>query len=102
MKNLVIVLLCSISISSFSQEKKKDKYQFAHTYFGIETEVLPQNGSFTTLNNQGNFDNKTLPSFASTRFVIGGTHFWDHADFYVSIPIVQFSIKGSKDAFIGN
>ncbi|MBL4709837.1 MAG: hypothetical protein JKY48_15500 [Flavobacteriales bacterium] len=102
MKNLVIVLLCSISISSFSQEKKKDKYQFAHTYFGIETEVLPQNGSFTTLNNQGNFDNKTLPSFASTRFVIGGTHFWDHADFYVSIPIVQFSIKGSKDAFIEN
>lgn len=102
MKPVLLIFSCLLLIACFSQEAKKDRYQFAHTYFGVETEFLPQNGSFTTINNQGGFNSKKLPSYTSTRFVIGGTHFWDHADFYVSIPIVDFSIKGSKDAFVGN
>ena len=102
MKNIVFILLATLTISSFAQEKKKDKYQFAHTYFGVEGEVLPQNRSFSVLNNQGGFDRKDLPSFGSARFVIGGTHFWDHADFYVSIPVAEFALSGSKNAKISN
>lgn len=102
MKYLIVTLLFCFSIHSFSQEKKKDRYQFAHTYFGFETEFLPQSGSFSSLNTNGTFDSKTLPSFGSARFVIGGTHFWDHADFYVSIPLVDFAITGNKNAFLSN
>ena len=85
-----------------NQEVKKDRYQFAHTYIGLKTEVLPQNGSFSSLNANGTFDSKKLPTFGSARFVIGGTHFWDHADFYVGIPIINLALSGSKDAFISN
>lgn len=103
MKNLILFVLLLSTTIAFSQEKKqKDRYQFAHTYFGIETEVLPQNGSFSVLNSSGTFDSKKLPTFGSARFVIGGTHFWDHADFYVSIPIAEFALNGSKSAKITN
>lgn len=102
MKNLIVALLCCSSFLGFSQEVKKDRYQFAHTYIGLETEVLPQNGRFSSLNANGTFNSKKLPTFGSARFVIGGTHFWDHADFYVSIPIVNLALSGSKDAFISN
>ncbi|MFT5665830.1 MAG: outer membrane protein W [Vicingaceae bacterium] len=101
-KNFLTVLLLSSTVA-FSQEKKqRDPYQFAHTYFGIETEFLPQSATFTTLNSGGTFDTKKLPSFGSARFVVGGTHFWDHADFYISIPVLEFALNNSKDASISN
>jgi hypothetical protein len=103
MKNSFLAALLLSTLLVTSQEtKQKDRYQFAHTYVGIESEYLPQSGNFSTLNTDGTFDTKSLPSFSSTRFVIGGTHFWDHADFYVSIPLLEFATGESKDAFIGN
>ena len=103
MKNLLISLaLITISTSGISQENKNNRYQFAHTYFGIENEFLPQSSSFSVLNNDGVFKSKKLPSFSSTRLVIGGTHFWDHADFYISIPLLEIALNGSKDAKISN
>lgn len=84
------------------QEKTKSRYQFAHTYFGLETELLPQENEFTTLDSYGNLKTNPLPFSSSTRFIIGGTHFWSHADFYVSIPLLEFALSKSKDAKISN
>lgn len=102
MKNLLIILLYCIRLTGYTQETKQDRYQFAHTYFGLETEFLPQNNNFSTLNSSGTFNQKKLPSFGSARFLIGGTHFWDHADFYISIPVIEFALNNSKDADITN
>jgi len=40
--------------------------------FGVESPVLEQSSAFNEL-----------------RFIIGGTHFWGHADFEISIPVIK-------------
>ncbi|MDP4953191.1 MAG: hypothetical protein NWQ53_06070, partial [Flavobacteriales bacterium] len=46
-------------------------FEYTRT-FGVETPVLEQSTAFNEL-----------------RFIIGGTHFWGHADFEISIPVIK-------------
>jgi len=98
-KGLFIIAALFIGFSSFAQ---KDRYRFAATYFGIEGEYIQENNSFYYLNNSGNIDKKRLPSSISPRFLIGGTHFWGHADFYISIPIANIKLNNNSNASISN
>lgn len=103
MRTFIFLLLVFANLSFIhAQEKKNNRYQFAHTYFGLESEFLPQNNNFTILNNDGTHNSQELPSILSKRFVIGGTHFWGHADFYISIPLFGLKLKGSEQANISN
>lgn len=46
-------------------------------------------GSAKFINSQGNISSFNLNSNFSPRLLIGGTHFWGHADIYIAIPVAS-------------
>src|SRR5690554_1783136 len=92
------ITICCLSSSVFSQ---KSRYRFAESYVGLATEFSPQNQPFAFIQN-GVIQNKELASQLQPRILIGGTHFWGHADFYLSIPLTSIALSGSKEANYSN
>jgi len=76
---LVLLMLFAISIQA-----QKDRYRFAQTYIGAQADVV--GGSAT-------------PEFLSGRFLIGGTHFWQKADFYISFPLFTTSMEDTESEY---
>jgi hypothetical protein len=75
-KIFVAIVVLMIAVSSYGQ---KDKYKFAQTYVGAQIDA---------------FGGSNSPEYMAGRFLIGGTHFWQKADFYISIPLVTTQISG--------
>ncbi|MEQ8907733.1 MAG: hypothetical protein RIC95_00945 [Vicingaceae bacterium] len=98
-KLILIIIVVSLHNSLFAQ--KRDRYRFAETYFGLEAEFNPQDNTFQSFEN-GELNSGSTPSTLSPRVLIGGTHFWGHADFYVSLPLTNFRLNGSKKVFHTN
>lgn len=80
----------------------QNRYDFASTYFGLEAEYIHETSSFSHLDKLQQRQSSKLPSSVTPRFVIGGTHFWGHADFYISIPLKNLRLNGSNKAFTSN
>ena len=88
LKILYILLLSIIGTElSFAQiyVEKKSRHRFAQLNLGIDVQ-----SSFFGDTKYKNIDGITrslsLKSMYSPRILIGGTHFWGHADFYIAIP----------------
>ncbi len=97
-KEGLIILLLFFCFSVFGQ---KNRYRFAETYFGLEAEYSHENNSFLYEQN-GSISNQALPSQITPRLLIGGTHFWRRADFYISLPLGSFNLSGSKNIDLSN
>lgn len=95
---LLFITICCLNTSTWSQ---KSRYRFAETYVGLATEFSPQHQTFSQIEN-GSFIQKDLPNQLHPRILIGGTHFWGHADFYLSIPLTSIALSGSKQANYSN
>jgi hypothetical protein len=74
-----LVLLINFVIWTISTCAQKSQYDFAQTYFGLQTDAIGGGQS---------------PTFGAARFLIGGTHFWQKADFYVSFPLFSARLDG--------
>lgn len=104
MKKFFLFLIVLTHVSVYSQN---NRYRFAETYFGFEAEFVSENNSFSYFNNEGEKKIGDIPSSITPRLLIGGTHFWGHADFYISIPLSQIKLNGnqklssSNDIFTG-
>ena len=76
----LLLLITALALSpAFAQpyiEKGDTRFSFAQMYLGLEPQWFPPEGF--------------LPSF-----IIGGTHFWGHADFYVKFPFLRAGATGS-------
>ena len=92
------ITICCLSSSVYPQ---KSRYRFAESYVGLATEFSPQQQTFSQIEN-GRIIHKDLPNQLHPRILIGGTHFWGHADFYLSIPLASFPLSGNKDATYSN
>lgn len=77
-KSLATVLVIFISASLPAQQ---DKYKFAQTYIGAQA---------------GWIGGSSESEFLAGRFLIGGTHFWQKADFYISIPLFTSGLAGDE------
>jgi len=62
------------------------RFRFAETFVGGDVHAI----------GEGRIGDATLPFRAAPRLVIGGLHFWGHADFAVAIPL-GFAERGSGD-----
>ena len=100
MKKSILILLVILSLGSVKGQK--NRYRFAASYFGLSTEFEPQQNSFSYLDDSGNLKSGKLPTQFTPRILIGGTHFWNHADFYISFPMGNFRLKGSSKAKLSN
>lgn len=90
-KITLFIFFFSITITSKAQvyTEKQTRHRFAQmtlgldfqSSFGGQTIANPFNPSQININ---------LQPAQTTRFIIGGTHFWGHADIYVAIPLFSF------------
>src|ERR1044071_4280207 len=75
----------------------KTRHRFAQLNLGIDTRVyFGHNARSFYLDAQGEKKERTLGNQTETRLLIGGTHFWGHADFQVAVPVLS---KGSSGFF---
>lgn len=71
--------------------EKQTRHRFAQLNTGIDFQ-RSIGGSTSYLEN-GNVEYADLQPLYRPRYIIGGTHFWGHADFYVAIPLTNPSYK---------
>jgi len=96
---LLIFSLLLITQIGYAQVyvEKQTRHRFAQLTLGLDfqssfggsSKFVDASGKTSTLNLNNNY---------SPRFLIGGTHFWGHADFYIAIPLTTPStVKESQE-----
>ncbi|SMO67997.1 hypothetical protein [Gracilimonas mengyeensis] len=74
--------------------EQQSRHRFAQTLVGLDL-YSSRGGTTSFINASGNIEQLSLePSFAP-RVIIGGTHFWGHADFYIAIPLSNPTMQRS-------
>lgn len=89
MKKVIFLLsLVSTLVNAQVYTEKQTRHRFAQLNFGIDLQM--NSGGYTRfLNQNGELQKLNLGSYYRPRFVIGGTHFWGHADFYVAFSFLE-------------
>ncbi len=75
------LLITLFTLTALTGSGQRHRYNFAQSYIGVQTDFLS--------------GGQTAPDFAAPRMVIGGSHFWYHADFYISFPVSTFALSES-------
>ncbi len=72
------------------------RYSFARSYFGLDLNYFGNLGESAFLDGQRQLQPLTRSNFVTPALNMGGTHFWGHADFFVSLA--TSSVKIGRDA----
>ncbi len=75
--------------------EKQTRHRFAQLNLGIDVQTNI-GGKTTFLNAQGLKQSMELGQLTKPRFLIGGTHFWGHADFLIAIPLSNAKFTGDN------
>ena len=81
--SLVVLRICYV-VNGQPYLEKQTQHRFAQTYFGLNSQVSPAQGSFIW-----NEQSHSFPTITTTQLTIGGLHFWGKLDFNFSIPIFR-------------
>jgi hypothetical protein len=66
------------------------RHRFAQLNLGFDVKGFSKLGSESFFYNDfGDLESFELNDFYQSRIIIGGTHFWGHADFLIAIPIIE-------------
>ena len=87
---LLLFAFTGIDVTSQVYVEKKSRHRFAQLNLGLDVQSS-FGGSTKYINEQGNTQSMDLKTYISPRIIIGGTHFWGHADFYIAIPLYNHS-----------
>jgi hypothetical protein len=93
----IIVIFIGITHLCYSQvyTEKQTRHRFAQLNLGLDFQSS-FGGSTKYIDELGNMQSLKLTNSYSPRFLIGGTHFWGHADFYIAIPLFSTTLKKDK------
>jgi hypothetical protein len=80
-----LILLAAICLSTILPGQKT-KFNFAQSYLGLQTDYLAGPSA-------------TIPDAGALHLILGGTHFWYRADFYISIPLYSRSLGKSDTRY---
>lgn len=97
---IVFLLQLLFFVGALLAQEKKKRHDFAKTYVGVDFILAPDFGESQFMDNTGNMANFQRTAMLVPAINIGGTHFWGHADFYVSITTAQ--IKFQQEAIRTN
>ena len=105
--SIFILLICNLAYSQVYTEKQT-RHRFAQLNLGVDFQSSI-GGSTKYLDELGNTQSLNLSSSYAPRILIGGTHFWGHADFYLAIPLFAstfekdnqevFALRGTETVF---
>lgn len=100
--NHLFIFFCQLMAVSKAQvyvEGGHTRHRFAQLTVGLDFSHFPLGEAITYQPvATGQFVPKKMDAMSQARLVIGGTHFWGKADFFVSIPFMQFRNKEVKQA----
>ncbi len=91
---LFLLLLLSSSILNaqvYTVDNGQTRHRFAQLLIGADVMSFPSSGQTYTFNSLGWQEPFTPKSALVPRINIAGTHFWGHANFYISIPLGNWS-----------
>ena len=91
---LSLLFFLSVSLFGYAQDWDK-RHAFAKTYFGVNNYFSGNLSAGKYLDENSRVQSFEKHSFFTPAINIGATHFWGHADFYVSIATKD--IKRSQD-----
>lgn len=98
--NCLLLFIFFFTGYSFSQpyvEGGNTRHRFAQLTLGVTSQYYSgQNTKSYQLNPAGSLESIQLNDQIQTQLIIGGTHFWGHADFYVTIPVFHTSKNGFR------
>ena len=66
------------------------RFSFAQSYVGLSLSFAPSPGKINLTPTADTSDEFDLPTMLAPRIVLGGLHFWAHADLYVAFSPVWF------------
>lgn len=95
MSKLLISVFLFCSITGVAQNLDK-RYSFATSYFGLDAIVVPHLSASAFLNAQGQAEKFDRSGYITPAVNIGATHFWGHADFFISISTSPFSFSEDR------
>jgi hypothetical protein len=97
----ISVILVGIAHLCYSQvyTEKQTRHRFAQLNLGLDFQSS-FGGSTKYLDELGNTQSLNLTNSYSPRFLIGGTHFWGHADFYIAIPLFSSTVRKNNQEVI--
>lgn len=75
--------------------EKQTRHRFAQMNVGLDFQ-RSFGGQTTFLNSLDIPESMMLSSLQRSRILIGGTHFWGHADFYIAIPLYNPKLKSQN------
>lgn len=78
---------------------KQTRHRFAQMNVGLDVQSA-FGGSTSYIGADGNVQTLDLQNTFSPRLIIGGTHFWGHADFYLAIPVYSSTLKKENQEVI--
>ena len=97
---LIYLFISQASMDAQVYVEKQTRHRFAQMTFGAD--YFGSAGATTNfLTTDGMTQPLNLGNMASPRLIIGGTHFWGHADFAVIFPlsIMEYDLEGQKVNF---
>lgn len=102
-KIIFLIIFFTITQLGYSQVyiEKQTRHRFAQLNIGFDVQSS-FGGSTKFLDVQGNIQSLNLTNSYSPRFLIGGTHFWGHADFYIAIPLFSSTLKTDNQELTAN
>lgn len=65
------------------------RHRFAQMTVGLDTRIFTGNAHSFMPDGNGGMNKTGLQDYKEARILIGGTHFWGHADFHIAIPVLQ-------------
>ena len=82
-----VILFVNISHAQVYLDKQS-RHRFAQLHLGLDTE-FSFGGVTQYINEFNELEDQKIQGNLIPRFIIGGTHFWGHADFYIAIPLMR-------------
>ncbi|MEL6534464.1 MAG: hypothetical protein AAFQ98_03580 [Bacteroidota bacterium] len=87
-----LLTLAVLGVSSLAQGQvyveKQTRHRFAQLNLGVDYQTN-FGGQTSFLEADGSTSSTDLASLHRGRFLVGGTHFWGHADIYLALPIIS-------------
>lgn len=88
----ILVFLPVMAVSQPYAGGQHTRHRFAQLNVGVDARILPGGKTYShTLTPAGITERMPLGTAGETRLIIGGTHFWGHADFFIAIPVYTTS-----------
>jgi len=94
MKKILSIILTFLVLEGMAQDLDlKRRYSFAKSYFGVDFNYFYNLQQTSFLSGQNQIQELNRNNFISPAINFGATHFWGHADFFVSVATSSMKIR---------